>query len=160
MSVTKLAQTVSRGVCWAAALGLSVMMVLTFSDVVLRYFGYPIKGAYDIVGLSGAFAIALPIAYTQVLRGHIGIDFIVARFPKRVRGVIDTVNRVLNIGVYSLLAWQCAVYGKKLWSVGRVSETLKLPIFPFPFVVAVGCALMSVVLVIELCSTGTQLEGK
>ena len=140
----------SRGVCWLSAVSLFFMMVLTCCDVILRYFGYPIRGTYDVVGLSSAFVLALPIAYTQLLRGHVGIDFIVQKFPVRLRRAIDVTNGVLNFVVYTLLAWQCSLYGIKLWSVGRVSESVKIPLFPFPLVVAFGCALMSVVLLFEL----------
>ncbi|MBU2498250.1 MAG: TRAP transporter small permease [Proteobacteria bacterium] len=160
LSVEKVALGASRGICWVSALGLSVMMLLTSLDVVLRYFGHPIKGSYDVVGLSGAFVLALPIAYTQLMRGHVGIDFIVLRFSSGAQKIIDIMNCLLNIGVYSLLTWQCALYGKKLFLVGRVSETIKIPLFPFPYVVAAGFALMSLVLLIELYKLVVQAEVK
>jgi len=156
-NVNKAASAVSRGVCWVAAAGLALMMFLTCLDVVLRYFGYPVKGAYDVVALSGAFVIALPIAYTQMQKGHIGIDFIISRFKKGPRRVIDSINCLLNVGVYAVLAWQCTVYGKKLFSVGRVSESIQIPLFPFPYVVAVGCGLMGIILLIEFINLVTQV---
>ncbi len=158
--LSKVAYTVSKGICWVSALGLAVMMLLTCGDVILRYFGYPIKGAYDIVGISGAFVIALSIAYTQMLRGHVGIDFIIMKLSGPIRKTIDTINYLLNIFIYGLLAWQFGVYGKKLWSVGRVSETIQIPLFPFPFVVGIGCALMIVILFIELFDLISNAETK
>jgi TRAP-type C4-dicarboxylate transport system permease small subunit len=136
------------------------MMTLTFVDVISRYFGYPIKGSYDIVGMCGAFVIALPIAYTQMLKGHVAIDFIVIKLPGPAQKAIDSVNYLLNISFYGLLAWQCSIYGKKLWSVGRVSETIEIPLFPFPYVVAIGCALMCLILIIELINLFGNAEKK
>ena len=159
-NLSKTMQAVSRYICWVAAMGLSVMIFLTCADVILRYFGYPIMGSYDIVGISGAFVIALPIAYTQVLKGHVGIDFIVLKFPGSVQRYIAILNYLLNIFIYGLLAWQCGVYGKKLLSVGRVSETIQIPLFPFPYVVGIGCALMCIILSIEMFSLFRNAEGK
>ena len=158
--LSKVAHEVSRGICWVSVIGLSVMMLLTCGDVILRYFGHPIKGSYDIVGICGAFVIALPIAYTQMLKGHVGIDFIIIKLSGPVQKAIDSINYLLNIFIYGLLAWQCSVYGKKLWSVTRVSETLQIPLFPFPYVVAVGCALMCSILLIELLNLFRNAEKK
>lgn len=158
--LSKVAYAVSKGICWVSALGLAAMMLLTCGDVIFRYFGYPIKGTYDIVGICGAFVIALSIAYTQMLRGHVGIDFIVMTLSSSVRKTIDTTNYLLNIFIYGLLAWQFGVYGKKLWSVGRVSETIQIPLFPFPFVVGIGCALMCLILLIELLNLISNAETK
>lgn len=156
----KISNSISHYICWVSVAGLSVMMFLTFADVILRYFGFPIVGSYDIVGICGAFVLALPIAYTQVLKGHVGIDFIIIKFPKALQKSIDVINHSLNIFIYFLLAWQCSVYGKKLWTVGRVSETLQIPIFPFPYIVGLGCALMCTVLIIELFYLFRKAEEK
>ncbi len=158
--LSKATYAVSRGICWISALGLLVMMTLTFVDVISRYFGYPIKGSYDIVGMCGAFVIALPIAYTQMHKGHVGIDFIVLKLPGPAQKAIDSTNYLLNISFYALLTWQSSIYGKKLWSVGQVSETIQIPLFPFPYVVAIGFALMCLILIIELINLFGNAEKK
>jgi TRAP-type C4-dicarboxylate transport system permease small subunit len=158
--LSKAAYAVSKGICWVSALGLAAMMLLTCADVIFRYFGYPIKGTYDIVGICGAFVIALSIAYTQMLRGHVGIDFIVMTLPGSIQKTIDTTNYLLNIFIYALLAWQCGVYGKKLWTVGRVSETIQVPLFPFPFIVGIGCGLMCLILILELFNLISNVETR
>jgi len=43
----------SRWACWMAIIGLSIMMFLTCADVILRYFGYPIKGTFDFLSQQG-----------------------------------------------------------------------------------------------------------
>lgn len=143
-----------------AVVALVAMMLLTSSDVILRYLGYPIPGSYEVVGFLAAIVIAFPIAYTQILRGHIAIEFLVSHFPKRAQTVIDSITCVLSIGVFSLLAWQCSVLATKLWSLGRVSETLEMPFFPFVYGVAFGCAIMCVVLLIDLSNSLAQLVRK
>lgn len=142
----------SRWACWLAIVALAAMMLLIFFDVIFRCFGYPIRGAFDVVGLLGVAVVAIPIAYTQTVGGHISIGFISDRFPKGMKRVIDSANCILNLSVYVLLVWQCSLYGKKLWSVGRVSETVQIPLFPFPYLMAFSCGLMCLVLCGEFYS--------
>jgi TRAP-type transport system small permease protein len=143
-------EVISKGLCWLSLASLSVMIILTSCDVVMRYFGRPIKGTFDIVGLCSVFVIALPIAYTQLAHGHIAIDFIIEKFPKKIRSMFDVTNYVLNFLIYAILAWQSILYGKKLWNLGRVSESVQIPLFPFPFVLALGGGLMCAVLLYQM----------
>lgn len=152
--------SLSQWVSWIAAVALAGMMLLTCSDVVLRYFGYPILGSFEITGFLGAVVAGLAIAYTQTLRGHISIEFIVSRFPQRTQAVIDSITCLLSIGVFALLAWQCSARGTTLWELGQVSETLEMPFFPFLYVVAFGCSMMCLVLLLDFISSLTRLVRK
>lgn len=150
----------SRWICWVSIVALIAMMLLTTSDVTLRYFGYPIMGTYEVVTFLFAVIVAFPIAYTQILRGHIAIEFLVSRFPERVQAVLESIAHFLGLGVFSLLAWQAVVLGANFWSVGQVSETLGFAFFPFVWGVAFGCATMCVVLLIDLSKSVARLVRK
>ena len=152
--------TFSQWICWVSALALMIMMLLTTLDVILRYFGYPIKGVYEVVQFLFAMIVAFPIAFTQTLRGHIAIEFLVSRFSERVRAVFASIADLFSLSVFCLLTWQVAVIGIKFWKIGQVSTTLKFSYFPFVWGVAFACALMSVVLLIDLSKSVAQLVRK
>ena len=57
-----------------SGLGVFIMIFTTCSDVVLRRFGYPIKGAYDIVKTAGALTLATALPYTTAVKGHVAIE--------------------------------------------------------------------------------------
>jgi TRAP-type C4-dicarboxylate transport system permease small subunit len=111
--------------------------------------GYPIKGTFDIVGLLGTVVVALPIAYTQILGRHIATDFMGSRGNQVVRTINNSIVCLLGIGTYALIAWQCSLLGTKLWRIGRVSDTIEIPLFPLVYVVAFGCALNCFVLLVD-----------
>jgi len=144
----KIVHSFSRWICWVSVAALIGMMLLTSSDVVLRYMGYPIKGTFDIVGLLGTVVVALPIAYTQILGRHIATDFMGSRGNQVVRTINNSIVCLLGIGTYALIAWQCSLLGTKLWRIGRVSDTIEIPLFPLVYVVALGCALNCFVLLV------------
>ena len=148
--VVRLVQAFSRSIVWVAACALLAMMLMTCGDVVGRYIGYPIKGTFDVVGLLGTFVIALPLAYTQMLKRHVATEFMSSHGSKLVQTIANGLVCLLGIGIYALIAWRCYVLGTKFWTVGRVSDTIALTLYPFVYVVAFGCALNCLVLLIEL----------
>lgn len=150
----------SRWICWVSALALMAMMLLTTLDVILRYFGYPIKGVYEVVTFLFAVIVAFPIAFTQIQRGHIAIEFLVSRFSERVRTVFESIAHLFSLSVFCLLTWQVALLGTKFWKIGQVSTTLKFSYFPFVWGVAFACAMMSVVLLIDLSKSVARLVRK
>jgi TRAP-type C4-dicarboxylate transport system permease small subunit len=149
-------QSFSRLICWIAGCSLVGMMLITCADVVGRYLGYPIKGTFDIVGLLGTLVAALPLAYTQMMKRHVAMDFMATHGDRFVQTLANTIVCLLGMGVYALIAWRCFVLGTKFLTVGRVSDTIELAMFPFVYVAAFGCALNCLVLLIDLYNVFVQ----
>ena len=147
--VDKLINALSVWLSWVSGACIVGMMLLTSSDVILRYLGYPIRGTYDVVGLLGALAVALPIARTQILNRHVSMEFMAQRKSSIARGIAQVITFALGIGSYLLLAWQLAVLAAKLKTIGRVSDTVEIPLFPFVYAIAFGCVLMGLVLLVQ-----------
>jgi len=143
-------ESFSRLIVWVAACALLAMMLLTSADVVGRYIGYPIKGTFDIVGLLGTLVVALPLAYTQMLKRHVAMEFMATHGNRFVQATANVLVCLLGIGIYGLIAWRCYVLGSKFWTVGRVSDTIALALYPFVYIVAFGCALNCLVLLTDL----------
>jgi TRAP-type C4-dicarboxylate transport system permease small subunit len=147
--VDKFINALSVWLCWVSAACIVGMMLLTSSDVILRYLGYPIKGTYDVVGLLGALVVALPIARTQILNRHVSMEFMEQRQSRMARGIAQVITFAFSFGTYLLLSWQLTVLAGKLRSIGRVSDTVEIPLFPFVYAIAFGCMLMCLVLLMQ-----------
>ena len=129
-----------------AAAAVAAMMVLTCLDVCLRLFRHPIPGTYEIVSMLGAIFVSFALARTSVERGHIAVDFLVQRLPERMQHAVEAVNSIVSALLFSLICYQCVIYANDLKSSGEVSMTLQMPIHPFVLGVAVGSAMLSLVL--------------
>ncbi len=119
------------------------IMLLTCADVVMRLFGRPIPGTYELVGYFGAVIVAFAMAYTFVERGHISVELLVDRLPARPRAFIEGTGYLLSAVLFGLLAWQSQVYAIDLMESGEVSLTLGIPTWPFVFSLtarAAGCS--------------------
>lgn len=141
--------------------GVSVlcMMLVTVSDVLLRSVPVPVKlvGAYDLVRLFGAAAVACALPYTTAVKGHVAVEFFFHKLPRRGRIAVDTANRLLGIALFSTLAWQSAGYAHSLRISGEVSPTLQLPMHPPIYLVAFACVVVVLVIVHNLVHPGREM---
>ena len=60
---------------------LTLMMLVTVTDVILRFFKKPITGTYELVFLGGAVVIACAIPRTTWEGGHVNVDFALEHLP-------------------------------------------------------------------------------
>lgn len=88
------------------------------------------------------------------------MEFLETRGPTWARGITKGITYWLGIGAYALIAWQCYLLGAKLLAIGRVSDTIEIPLFPFPYVIAFGCALNGIVLLMDFYKMLTELGSK
>jgi len=126
---------------------LVVMMGLTCADVVLRGFGHPILGTYELVGFLGAIVIAFSLSYTTLRRGHVAVEALVKHLPVGVQGVIYFITHLLSIMLFILIAYECWKYGLDLKASGEVSLTLKIPFYPIMFGIAFSAVVVCLVLI-------------
>jgi TRAP-type C4-dicarboxylate transport system permease small subunit len=98
----------------------------------------------------GTVVVALPLAYTQILKRHVATEFMAIFGSKSAQAIASILVCLLGMGAYVVISWRCFVLGTKYWAVGRVSDTIEIPIYPFAYVVAFGCILISLVLLVDL----------
>lgn len=140
-------------VAGAAIIG---MMVLTCADVVLRLLRRPIPGTFEIVGFLGTVIIAFALAYTSVERGHIAVEFIVEKLPRRAQAAIEAITSIASAALFGLLTWQSFIYASDIRQSGEVSVTLTMPIHPFIYGISVGSALLFLVLLADGLHAATR----
>ncbi|MCP4756347.1 MAG: TRAP transporter small permease [Proteobacteria bacterium] len=161
--ITRISKWMSKtasGANWISAAMIILMMVLTATDVVLRYFRHPIPGTYEIVGFLSALAISFALAFTAMEKGHIAVEFLVNKLPPRMQSATDVVNNLLASVLFGLIAWQSVLHGLRLMEKGEVSATLLIPVYPFVFGVAAGSALLCLVLFFDFLKSTKKVLGQ
>jgi TRAP-type C4-dicarboxylate transport system permease small subunit len=132
-----------------AGTALVSMMLLTCADVIMRLFGRPITGTYEIVGFLGTLIVAFAMAYTSMERGHVAVEVVFDLFPQRLQIFVAVLGDLIGAGLFGLIGWQCLVYGNDLRHSGEVSMTIGMPTYPFAYGIGLGCALLSLLLIAE-----------
>ncbi len=151
----------ARRLDMVAAVAIFAMMVLTCVDVFLRYFfRKPIPGTYEIVALLGAVAASFAMAHTLAKKGHVAVSLIVQMFPKRLQGIFESFISIFGIVLFGLITWQSILYGMDCQRAGEVSLTLELPFYPIIYGVALGAAVVCLVLIVDLGNALSNVKDK
>ena len=145
---------------WIAGSAIVAMMLLTCTDVVLRYFRKPIPGTYELVCFLGAVAVAFAMAHTSVEKGHVEVSFVVNLLPQRIQGLIESITTSFGLIFFVLIAWQSVIYANDLRLSGEVSLTLELPFYPFVYGISFSAAVVCLILLSNLFNNLLKMFGK
>ncbi|MDH3343964.1 MAG: TRAP transporter small permease [Desulfobacteraceae bacterium] len=156
----KISVFLNRSLSWIGGVFLVGMIVLTCGNIVFRLVWVPIRGTFELMGYFGAIVTAFALGYTQMKRGHIAVDVLVNTFSDKRRKVVDTINYTVCFLFFGVAAWQIAIKATTLMNTGEITETLRIIYYPFTYGVALGCAVLSLVLFTDLIKSFiTKKEG-
>jgi tripartite ATP-independent transporter DctM subunit len=126
---------------------LACMVLLITSDVVLRYiFNRPIKGSYELIELMLAAITFLGLAYTQLMKDHVSVTLVTEKLSPRTVAILESASYLLCLIILALITWQAVVGAEVLRIQGTSSDLLLIPIYPFMWIVAFGCAVLCLVI--------------
>ena len=143
---------------WIAGMGACVLiplMLITAADVVARdVFNHPIPGVIELSQYLLAVSILLGLAYTQQVKGHVGVSMLTSRLPARAQIMMSLFGTLVSLFLFVLLAWQGLIIGLE---EKTVSDMLRVPQYPFRLLVAVAAFLTFLELLIDLGSSIQKL---
>jgi len=124
------------------------LMLLTTGDVLGRKFiSKTIPGTFELSEYILAVFILLGAAYTQQVKGHVGVDFLISRLSPRIRTLCRIITTLLSLFIITILVWQGWVEGIR---ERTVSDMLRIPQSPFRILVAIGGFLLALELMMDL----------
>ncbi len=133
-----------------AGIAVTVMMLMTVADVLLRAGGHPIIGTFEIVALLLALVIGFGIPQVSLDRGHVYMDFLLNKLSKRGKDVMNTFTRVLCLGLFAFIGINLFNVGARFHASGEVSATIKIPFYPVAYGVAICCLLECCVFIFDI----------
>jgi len=154
----KISRVLNEILIWLAGVFLVTMILLTCANIFLRLVWMPVKGTFELMGFFGAIGTAFALGYTQIKRGHIGIDILVNRFSAKAQRILNGSNYFICMIFFAIAGWQIAKWATTLWKTGEVTETLRIIFYPFTYGVALGCLTLTLVLLVDLLKV--LIEGK
>jgi TRAP-type C4-dicarboxylate transport system permease small subunit len=149
----KIDTLLSRALLVLSGAAVLALMLLATGNVVLRIFGIPYRGTYELVSFLGAIGVAFALAATQREKGHIVVDILSSHYPVPVRRWIDALSALVSAAFFGIVAWQVIRWGTRIMASGEVSETLKIVYYPFVFAVAAGFGLLSFTCLLDILRT-------
>jgi TRAP-type C4-dicarboxylate transport system permease small subunit len=127
------------------------LVVLTFSDVTLRYvFSSPITGAQDLIAMAMVVVFFFALPLTSRVNGHIVVDLIPEFSKDWLNMLRDSIVKVLALSIFGLLAWEGAIRAEESAIMGEATNMIEIPLRPFFYVLVAGCFINAVILVFEM----------
>ena len=147
----------SKVLFWIAGAGLVGMLLLIVADVIgIKILSRPVPGGIEYVSFLAVVAIAGAVPFTQVMKGHVAVDFIVEMFPRRAKLIIDAIMTFFSVCLFALMTWYSFKYAGGLRSSGEVSMTEKIPFYPFVYGMAICFVALLLVLIMDLVKSITK----
>lgn len=138
-AIEKIASTI-------AAIFMFAIMIIVFSDVVMRYaFNRPFSWAYDLIALylmAGVFFLVLSEAFTS--HAHVSVDILQQRLPPAAVRVTELVTSIIGMIVFSLIAYLGYLRAIESFQAGDVmAGAIPWPMWPSIALVPFGAGLLT-----------------
>ena len=155
----KISHALNQILVWIAGIFLVTMILLTCANIFLRIVWMPVKGTFELMGFFGAIVTAFALGYTQIKRGHIGIDIVVDQFSAKTQRILNSINYSICMIFFAIAGWQVTKWATTLRKTGEITETLRIIFYPFTYGVAIGCFVLALVLLVDLLKVLIQEKG-
>lgn len=149
-----------RIVCW---LLLALVALSVFEVITRRILGAPTIWTFEMSGFLLAAVTMLSLAYTQLHRGHVNIDFIHDRLSKRWKAIVDIIS---FFPFYFLYCYIFLDFGSKFaarsWAMKETASSAWHPIiYPVKTLIPVGAALLLLIGLVQLIrNIAIAIKGK
>lgn len=157
LSPSKYIVQAGKGFNVVACIAVIIMMLISTADVVLRQFGKPIPGAYELVGFLGTIVVSFALGFTSLEKGHIAVELLFKRLPQRAQLGAEALAHLISFLLFGLIAYQALIYAQDIRKSGEVSATLQMPIYPFLFGMAIGFGLLCLMLIADFIKSLKRL---
>jgi TRAP-type C4-dicarboxylate transport system permease small subunit len=122
----------------AASAILLAMMLLTFVDVVARYFlNRPLRGAFEVTELLLLVLIFAGLPLVSYADEHVTMDFVDRFVSADVKRRLERAVHVVSVTVMLLLAWLVWLKADRIWAYRDATDVLRILYGPFVYFMAI-----------------------
>jgi C4-dicarboxylate transporter DctQ subunit len=130
---------------------IALVVFMTGADVVMRWFGHPIRGVIEFSQLFMVPLIWLGVAYTMRVGGHVRMEMLSAVLFKGKKDIYYWIFVHITLLVFVFLMCLATYEGMVYAINGReFGDITGIPVYPFKAVLFGGCVLFALELFAEL----------
>ena len=144
---------ISKLLMAVAGVALVLMMVQVFADVAGKYFlNSPIPLTIELVEFYYMTSVVfLPLALVERKDGHINVELVYTSLPRVGKRLLEILGFVFGVWFYWMMTARTLKVALNKYEVGEFSlGSYSIITWPSRFIVTIGAALITVVLVLKL----------
>lgn len=153
----RLTTMLNRALAFTAGISLVAMMLVTVGEMVFRMFGKPMAGTVEAIGWLAAVTTAFALGYTQLYQGHVSIDLFVRRLKPRATAMLNVVVYFIATALFVVVTWNIFQHAGVLRETGSLSETMKVIVYPWVYMVSLGSLGLTLALLLDFLKSSAQL---
>jgi len=128
----------SRVASYIASVTVGVIMMLTVTDVFMRYvFIRPITGSTEMIEFMMVILI-VGIVPAAIANRHIRVDLFIERLTPKGQALFDAITVFIGSWLVVIMGWRAFMACLFMIRNDVRSPTIDVPIFPFYVIVAIG----------------------
>lgn len=142
---------VSRAALWVGGTFVIVMMLLTVTDVVLRFvFNSPIIGARDYNSLALLIVVTFSTAYSARTGGQVAVEIFDNAFSPAIDFILKMLVHLSGAVMLVILIYHLIIAGSEATLLGEATQELGINFEPFYYILALGMAFYVLILLAEI----------
>jgi TRAP-type C4-dicarboxylate transport system permease small subunit len=161
--IASLTRANGRASLWLAriaSVALTVIALVTFIDVIGRYFfRAPFPFTVELTQLAMAIVVYFGVGLVTHEDAHINADLVTSRLSPRRRALLALVTNLLALGFLALMVWRLWVQADFLFAKGDTTMVWTVPLWPFAFAVAFGSLFLLTGVAMQLLHVWARLTG-
>ena len=161
-SIAAFAQANGRITIWLARIAmvaLALIAVVTFCDVIGRYFFHaPFAFTVELTSFAMAVIVFFGVGLVTHEEAHISADVVTLRLPARLRALLAIVTNLLALGYLALMTWQLWLYAGVLLQKGDTTQVWDVPLWPVAVAVAFGSLFLLTGVLLHLIGAWVHLQ--
>jgi TRAP-type C4-dicarboxylate transport system permease small subunit len=143
--------SISRVLNFVGVIILTLLMLLTVADVFMRrVFNKPILASFELTEYLMTVILFFTIAWATVQGKLIRVDLFIMRLPSRTQLIFDLTTCILSLAIAIIITWRSFVEMIFIYELQRASLILKIPAYPFYFMLAIGCIMLCLAIINQL----------
>lgn len=120
---------IERYLTYASAAIIIGVMCFVGAEVFMRYvLNSPIPGHLEGSELLVCIIVFFAVAYTQSLKGHVGMTLIIESLPEKTKKILEIITLLLSVATCAILSYFSFKYAYNCWVIGDI--TMSPPFFP------------------------------
>ena len=135
-----------RGFGLISSVATFVMMLLVVANVIGRYlFNKPVTGTLEFTESLLVLIIFCSVALTQYDGGHIRVNLLTRRLPKRAARAMTVISMLCGCAFFTWCAYAAWIFAAQAYSFNEQEwGEVVFPLWPMKFVVFFGIALLAI----------------
>ena len=149
-TIIKILNSFTKGFAFIAGMVLFMLVLLIFTDVILRYFfTAPILGVEDTLQMGMVAVIFGSAPHVWRNAEHIVVDLLPEYQQDWLRIGRNLSIRILIFGLMVILSWQAWIGAEDAVFFGNATNMIEIPFGPFYLMIAASAAFHAIVVLIE-----------